>query len=73
MPRRLVALLLLLPPTKAALALRFVPTTPLPPAARSRTIAGFESEVLVLGVPDAEGHVVLLTPDSDVPLGGRMY
>jgi tRNA-binding protein len=38
-----------------------------------RTIAGFESEVLVLGVPDAEGHVVLLTPDSDVPLGGRMY
>ena len=39
----------------------------------SRTIAGFESEVLVLGVPDTEGHVVLLTPDSDVPLGGRMY
>jgi tRNA-binding protein len=39
----------------------------------SRTIAGFESEVLVLGVPDAEDHVVLLTPDSDVPLGGRMY
>jgi tRNA-binding protein len=38
-----------------------------------RTIAGFESEVLVLGVPDAEGHVVLLTPDSDVPLGGQMY
>jgi tRNA-binding protein len=38
-----------------------------------RTIAGFESEVLVLGVPDAAGHVVLLTPDSDVPLGGRMY
>lgn len=38
-----------------------------------RTIAGFESEVLVLGVPDAEGQVVLLTPDSDVPLGGRMY
>ena len=39
----------------------------------SRTIAGFESEVLVLGVPDADGNVVLLTPDSDVPLGGRMY
>jgi tRNA-binding protein len=38
-----------------------------------RTIAGFESEVLVLGVPDADGQVVLLTPDSDVPLGGRMY
>jgi tRNA-binding protein len=39
----------------------------------SRSIAGFESEVLVLGVPDANGHVVLITPDSDVPLGGRMY
>lgn len=39
----------------------------------SLTIAGFESEVLVLGVPDADGNVVLLTPDSDVPLGGRMY
>jgi export-related chaperone CsaA len=39
----------------------------------ARSIAGFESEVLVLGVPDAEGHVVLITPDSDVPLGGRMY
>ena len=31
------------------------------------------SEVLVLGVPDADGEVVLLTPDKDVPLGGRMY
>jgi tRNA-binding protein len=39
----------------------------------SRSIAGFESEVLVLGVPDAEGQVVLLAPDSNVPLGGRMY
>ena len=38
-----------------------------------RTIAGFESEVLVLGLPDAEGQVVLLTPDSDVPMGGRLY
>ena len=31
------------------------------------------SEVLVLGVPDAEGEVVLLQPDQDVPLGGRMF
>ena len=38
----------------------------------SRTIAGFESEVLVLGVPDADGRVVLLAPDRDVPPGGRM-
>ena len=31
------------------------------------------AEVLVLGVPDAAGEVVLLTPDLDVPVGGRMY
>jgi tRNA-binding protein len=29
--------------------------------------------VLVLGVPDGEGRVVLLVPDADVPLGGRMF
>ena len=39
----------------------------------SRSIAGFESEVLVLGVPDASGAVVLLQPDDDVPLGGRVF
>ncbi|MEM7270570.1 MAG: tRNA-binding protein, partial [Pseudomonadota bacterium] len=33
----------------------------------------FMSEVLVLGAPDAEGEVVLLRPDLDVPIGGRMY
>lgn len=38
-----------------------------------RRIAGFVSEVLVLGVPDAEGRVTLLTPERDVPLGGRVY
>lgn len=38
-----------------------------------RQIGKFMSEVLVLGVPDAEGEVVLLTPDKDVPIGGRMY
>lgn len=38
-----------------------------------RQIGPVMSEVLVLGVPDAEGEVVLLTPDKDVPIGGRMY
>jgi tRNA-binding protein len=39
----------------------------------SRRIAGFTSEVLVLGLPDAEGRVVLLQPERDVPLGARVY
>ncbi|AMV28196.1 tRNA-binding protein [Gemmata sp. SH-PL17] len=39
----------------------------------TRKINGFNSEVLVLGAPDAEGNVVLLAPDHDVPLGGRMF
>lgn len=39
----------------------------------SRRINGFMSEVLVLGVPDANGNVVLLAPERDVPLGGRVY
>jgi tRNA-binding protein len=38
-----------------------------------RQIGPFMSEVLTLGVPDDEGHVVLLVPDKDVPLGGRMF
>ena len=38
-----------------------------------RRIAGFASEVLVLGLPDAAGNVVLLEPERDVPLGGRVY
>lgn len=38
-----------------------------------RRIAGFESEVLVLGVPDENGAVVLLKPDLQVPNGGRMF
>lgn len=31
------------------------------------------SEVLTLGVPDAEGEPTLLLPEREVPLGGRMY
>lgn len=38
-----------------------------------RQIGKFMSEVLVLCVPDKDGEVVLLRPDQDVPLGGRMY
>jgi tRNA-binding protein len=38
-----------------------------------KRIAGFKSEVLVLGVPDEAGEVVLLSPDRDVPPGGRMF
>jgi tRNA-binding protein len=39
----------------------------------TRRLAGFTSEVLVLGLPDEQGRVVLLTPERDVPLGGRVY
>ncbi|HXT36422.1 MAG TPA: tRNA-binding protein [Chloroflexota bacterium] len=38
-----------------------------------RRIAGFSSEVLVLGLPDASGHVVLLAPERETPLGGRVF
>jgi tRNA-binding protein len=38
-----------------------------------RQIGPFRSEVLVLGVPDEEGRVILVGPDADVPLGGRMF
>lgn len=39
----------------------------------SRRIAGFESQVLVLGIPDENGAVVLLRPDLKVPDGGKMF
>lgn len=38
-----------------------------------RQIGPVMSEVLTLGVPDADGEVVLLTPDKEVPIGGRLY
>lgn len=40
-----------------------------------RQIADFMSEVLVLGLPDEQGHIVLLQPDETVPLplGGRVH
>ncbi|MEX0284497.1 MAG: tRNA-binding protein [Paracoccaceae bacterium] len=38
-----------------------------------RQIGKFMSEVLVLGVSDEDGGIVLLSPDHPVPNGGRMH
>lgn len=38
-----------------------------------RQIGKFMSEVLVLGMPDDEGEVALITPDIAVPNGGRLF
>ena len=38
-----------------------------------RQIGPFMSEVLTLGVPDGKGAVVLLEPERDVPIGGRVF
>ena len=38
-----------------------------------RQIGPFMSEVLTLGFPDAEGEVVLVGVDRDVPDGGRLF
>jgi tRNA-binding protein len=39
----------------------------------TRNIAGFMSEVLVLGAPGPSGEIVLLGVDREVPVGGRVY
>ncbi|WP_425091269.1 tRNA-binding protein [Tropicimonas sp. S265A] len=54
---------------EALIGRRVVAVVNFPP----RQIGKFMSEVLVLGVPDEDGEVVLLKPDLDVPLGGRLY
>lgn len=38
-----------------------------------RQIGPFVSETLTLGVPDADHEVVLVKPDFDVPLGGKLF
>ncbi|MEX0307111.1 MAG: tRNA-binding protein [Ruegeria sp.] len=38
-----------------------------------RQIGKFMSEVLVLGLPDENGEIVLIGPDGVVPIGGRMH
>ncbi len=36
-------------------------------------IAGFESEALTVGVPDADGNPVVVSPTDRVPPGGELY
>jgi tRNA-binding protein len=38
-----------------------------------KNIGGFMSEVLMLGVPRPGGGIILVAPESDAQLGGRMY
>ena len=38
-----------------------------------RQIGPFRSEVLCLGASDEDGRVILLAPDAEVPLGGRIH
>lgn len=38
-----------------------------------RTIAGFRSEVLVLGAATEAGHITLLAPDAFAPDGARIH
>jgi tRNA-binding protein len=39
----------------------------------ARQIGPFRSEVLTLGLADAEGAVVLVAPDRPVPVGHRLH
>jgi tRNA-binding protein len=39
----------------------------------ARQIGPVRSEVLVLGVPDEAGEVVLIRPGHEVPLGGKLF
>ncbi len=38
-----------------------------------RKIGPFTSEVLTLGVPDSEGECVLIQPEREVQIGGKLY
>jgi tRNA-binding protein len=38
-----------------------------------KQIGKFMSEFLLLGFPDENGAVVLMQPNKDVPLGGRLF
>jgi tRNA-binding protein len=56
-------------PREALEGRRVVAVVNFPP----RQIGPVRSEVLVLGASDEQGHVILLAPDSDVPLGARIH
>ncbi len=38
-----------------------------------KTVAGFKSEILILGVPNEDGKVLLLSVDDNPPLGSRVF
>jgi len=38
-----------------------------------RQIGPSKSEVLIVGVPDQNGDCILISPDTEVPLGGKLY
>ena len=56
-------------PREALEGRRVVAVVNFPP----RQIGPVRSEVLVLGASDEEGRVILLAPDTDVPLGARIH
>ena len=39
----------------------------------TRRIAGFESQVLMLGAPDVEGRTVFLTTERNILLGSKVF
>jgi len=55
--------------TPEALGTKVMAVVNFPP----RQIGKVMSEVLVLGVPNAVGEVILMRPDIDVPIGGRLF
>ena len=56
-------------PREALEGRRVVAVVNFPP----RQIGPVRSEVLVLGASDEQGRVILLAPDTDVPLGARIH
>ncbi|WP_145143555.1 tRNA-binding protein [Roseomonas gilardii] len=39
----------------------------------SRNIAGFSSQILILGARNTKGEVIVLSPRSDVPVGSAVF